>query len=51
MFPAFTEIFEEVPQDEGAVTSTLITMPGMRSFKNAMGDMRWCATPHPCVHA
>ena len=47
MFPAFREIFEEVPQDEGAVTSTVITMPGTRSFRNAAGDMRWCARPEP----
>lgn len=44
VFPAFREVFQEVHQDEGAVTSSVISMPGTRTFRNAAGDMRWCAT-------
>lgn len=42
VFPAFREVFEEVPQDDGALTSTTISMPGTRIFRNTAGDMRWC---------
>lgn len=45
VFPAFREVFQEVPHDEGAVTSSVISMPGMRTFRNAAGDMRWDDSP------
>lgn len=46
VFPAFKEVFQEVPQDEGAMTSSVISMPGMRTFRNAAGGMRWCVSAH-----